>query len=302
MLNIRKKVYFHQISWINNGGENISKDSDFFSSIIKNIAPMEDKSEYKEIIGDLHSEGDWIFGVISKSKKTDFPLKQNFDDLSLKPLGLAENEGLYYPSHFAIYKGQILISELNIESFRVASFLGRKINQYLKNNDIYNTNKINIKPILREGIKETLQNSKFRSVQLDIASSNLDTLKSDNSLRKMFNTIETPPDVILKLGFSIGNKRSEKYYEEMDFFFFFFIYILDNYSVSLFEKMNVKIKNLNGDIEEINILDDIFKVEEDFIRINDNTKAINSADTFLKFRKLYEKNEKELDKYIDAYD
>ena len=254
MLNIKKKVYFHQISWINNGEDNISKDSNFFKSIIKNIIPIEDKKDYKEIIGDIRCEGDWIFGVIAKSKKTDFPLKQNFDDFSLKPLGLGENEGLYYPSHFALYKGQILISELNNESFRVASFLGRKINQYLKENTIYNTKKINIKPIVRENLKEKLKDSKFRSVQLDIASSNTEIFKEDNTLRGMFNTIENTPDIILRFGFSMGNKRSEKYYEAMDSVKEKILYLLDNYPVSVFEKMNVRIKNSNEDIEEINIL------------------------------------------------
>ena len=302
MLNIRKKVYFYQISWINNGKDKISKDSKFFNSIIKNISPIEDKTDYKEIIGDICFEGDWIFGVIAKSKKTDFPLKQNFDDFSLKPLGLSENEGLYYPAHFAIYKGQILISELNNESFRVASFLGRKINQYLKENNIYNTKKINIAPILREGLKEKLKDSKFRSVQLDIASSNMEQFKNDNKLRGMFNRIENNPDIILRFGFSIGNKRSERYYEAMDSVKEKFLHIIEYYPISLFERMNVRIKNSNDEIEEINILDDIFKIEEEFIKIDDNTKAINSEDAFLKFREIYQKNDKELNKYIDVYD
>ena len=118
----------------------------------------------------------------------------------------------------------------------------------------------------------------------------------------MFNTIENTPDIILRFGFSMGNKRSEKYYEAMDSVKEKILYLLDNYPVSVFEKMNVRIKNSNEDIEEINILDDIFKIEEEFIKIDDNTKAINTDDAFLKFREIYQKNDKELNKYIDEYD
>ena len=301
MLNIKKKVFFHQISWINNGKEKISKDSAFLKSIVKNIESIVDKNDYKEIIGDLRYEGEWIFGVIAKSKKTDFPLKQNFNDFSLTPLGLSENEGLYYPSHFAIYKGQILISEWNNESFRVASFLSRKINKYLKENNIYNTKKINIEPLLCEDIKEKLQNSRFRSVQLSIASSKAEVFQNDNTLRGMFNRIENSPNVILTWGISIGNKRADEFYDEMDSTKNKIIHILENYA-SLFEKIYIRVKNSNDEIEEINVLDNIFKIEENFIKIDDNTKAINTDDAFLKFKDIFNKNFEELNKYLDVYD
>ena len=44
------------------------------------------------------------------------------------------------------------------------------------------------------------------------------------------------------------------------------------------------------------------KTERSIIKIDDNTKAINSEDAFLKFREIYQKNDKELNKYIDVYD
>lgn len=302
MLNIRKKVYFHQICWINTGNENISKNSNFFYSILVNLSSVEDKKDYKEVISDIRKEGNWIFGVIAKSKKTDFPLKQNFDDFSLKPLGLADNEGLFYPTHFAVYKGQILISEFNNESFRVSSFIGRRINQYLNNNNVYNTKKINIKPLIREGLREKLQNSRIRSVQLDIASSNAEIFKNDNTLRGMFNTIENAPNVVLTWGVRIKNKRSDEYYKEMESTKNKLMHIIDNYSSDIFEKMSVKVKNSNDEIEYINILDNVFKSEEEFIKIDENTKAINTEDAFLRFKEIYKKNHIELNKYLDEHD
>lgn len=297
---IKRKVYFHQIKWKTTGNEINSKNAEFLISIIKKLPSIEYKDEYNEIITDIRYDGDWIFGIIAKTKKTDFPFKQNFNDLSLTELDLTDEEGLYYPVHFAVYKGQILISEWNYESFRVASFLNRKINQILKENiQNYNTKKININPIIRTDFKEKLINSKLREIQMDIASSNVDILKDHDSIKEIFKSIQYPQNLILTLGLSIGNKRADEYYNEMDKIKEKVMYILDENLYHYFRKLKAKIKNPDGKIEEINILDDIFKIEKEFIKVDGNAKAISADDAFKKFKEIYQNNINELDPYIN---
>lgn len=303
---IKRTVYYYQISWINQNGETVFKDKQFFYNFFSKILVKEDEEDYlisleekklnKNQEKSKKDENDnWIFGILSKTKKTDFPLKQNMDDGVLSSLDLEENEGLYYPTHFAIYYGTILITEFNFDSLRPNFYIKKKINDILGKRE-YEVKEINIKPVIRKDIEEIL-NSDLREIQLSIAPSKRSVLKENSDLREMFNDIENLPDLILNIGFSMGKRRSNKYYKEFDNIKRSLLNMFKNDKINSFDKVLIKRKT-SDKIESINLLDQIFKTDEEFIKSNDRNKAIDSADAFNKFKIIYKNNKSELDDMI----
>lgn len=303
---IKRTIYYYQISWINQKEEIVFKDKQFFYNFFSKILVKEDKDDYlirleeKKINNNQdksknEENKNWIFGILSKTKKTDFPMKQNLDDGVLSSLDLKENEGLYYPTHFAIYDGSILITEVNFDSLRPNFFIKRKINDILEKKE-YEVKEIKIKPILRKDIEEIL-NSNLREIQLSIAPSKRSILKEEPNLNSMFKNIESFPDLTLNIGFSMGRRRSNKYYKEFDNIKKSLLNLFKEDKLNSFNKVFVK-RKINEKYESINLLDQIFKTEEEFIKSNDRNKAINSEDAFKKFKIIYKNNKSELDDMI----
>lgn len=294
---IQKTIYFYQISWTNHSEKTVFKDKLFFHTFFEKILIKEDNKDYltrleekKNINNHFKSEDEdddkWIFGILSKTKKNDFPLKQNIDDGFLSSLDLKDNEGLYYPTHFAIYDGSILITELNFDSLRPNFFIQRKINEILKKNN-YDVKEILIKPILRNDI-EAILNSDLREIQLSIAPNKHQILKEDSYLKSMFNNIESFPDLTLNIGLTMGKRRSSKFYKEFDAIKQSLLNLFKQGKLNEFDKISLKRKN-EEKTESINLLDQIFKTTDEFIRSNEKNRSIDSEDAFNKFKLIYKK-------------
>lgn len=303
---IKRTVFYYQISWINQNGETVFKDKQFFYNFFSKILVKEDEEAYlisleeKKLNNNQEKSkkdenDDWIFGILSKTKKTDFPMKQNLDDGVLSSLDLKENEGLYYPTHFAIYGGTILITEFNFDSLRPNFYIKKKINDILGKRE-YEVKEINIKPVIRKDIEEIL-NSDLREIQLSIAPTKRSVLKENSDLSEMFKDIEKLPDLTLNIGFSMGKRRSNKYYKEFDNIKRLLLNMFKKDKLNSFDKVLLKRKT-SDKIESINLLDQIFKTDEEFIKSNDRNKAIDSEDAFKKFKIIYKNNKSELDDMI----
>lgn len=64
------------------------------------------------------------------------------------------------------------------------------------------------------------------------------------------------------------------------------------------EKFVVIRKDDKGKDDKINLKNAVFKISEEYIQEDDDTKAISSADMFKKFKILYEQNKEELSNNI----
>lgn len=299
MSKIRRYVYFYQISWVNEKGNTIYKNHDFFKEIFKEICVVEKFDEYWKTVepySALNYEN-WTFGIISKTKTTDFPLKQNLVNNNLSSLELDDNEGLYHPSHFGVYNGTILLFENNFEGFRANSTLTNRINKYLKKHKIEGIEKVQIKPIIRSDLKEILLNSKVRDIQISIAPGKSNILKEVNSIGEMFNNVNEFPDLTLNLGFSLGKRRSNNFYDSMDKIKNSFLSLLSKDKIDSLEKFIIKVKTDEG-IDSINLLDYMFKVNVTFLKLDDKSKAIDSKEAFKSLKTIYFNYEVELNNFI----
>lgn len=298
---IKRTIHFYQIVWLNEKGEVKLKDKSFFDDIFKHIQLRVDYEDYQEGLEKYDSEDeDWTWGIVSKTKKTDFPLKQNLEDYTLNELGLPENEGLYIPTHFGIYLGNILMAEYNFEGFRVPSFLKRKINEYLKNNNIGGVDCVDIRPILRKDIEEILTSSDLREIQIAVASDNNTIFKNNNNLSTMFNNKKNIPNLGLNIGFKIDNNSKESF-KAMKVIKGKIINFIKNEDIDLFKKLTIK-RKVNNKTEEINLLNQIFKTKEEFLKKNTKTRAIDSKEAFIKFKVIYDENSGELNEYVLKWD
>ena len=299
MINIRRYVYFYEISWINEENKVIFMNHDFFKNIFNKICGVEKFDEYWKTIEEYSklNYNNWVFGILSKTKTTDFPLKQNLDNNNLSSLELNDNEGLYHPTHFAIFKGQILIFEYNFEGFRVNSTLKNKINKYLKKHKIEGIKEIQIKPIIRSDLKKILTDSKVRDIQISIAPGKTDILEDVNGIGEMFRNINDFPDLTLNLGFSLGKRRSNKFYDIMDKIKDSFSSLLSEDKIDSLEKFMIKIKTDEG-IDSINLLDYIFKIKVEFLKIDDKSRAIDSNEAFKSLKTTFLKYNYNLDDYL----
>ena len=296
MANIRRYVYFYQISWINENDNVIFKNHDFFKKVFNKVCGVEKFEGYWKSIEEYSklNEENWIFGIISKTKTTDFPLKQNLDNHNLSSLELNENEGLYHPTHFAVFKGTILLFEYNFEGFRVNSTLKNKINNYLKKHKIEGIKEVQIKPVIREDLKKILLDSKVRDIQISIAPGKIDILKDVNDIGEMFRNVNDFPDLTLNLGFSLGKRRSNKFYDKMDKIKDSFSNFLSDDKIDSLEKFIIKVKTDEG-IDSINLLDYIFKVNVEFLKLDDKSRAIDSKSAFESIKTIFLRYNHDLD-------
>jgi hypothetical protein len=87
-----------------------------FLSKVPTIATADLSSEiYIENFNDallIKDHADKSFWKISKIRKSDLPLKFDTKDKKSSPLDLKENEGLQEPSHFIVFNGAFIGSEL----------------------------------------------------------------------------------------------------------------------------------------------------------------------------------------------
>lgn len=297
MKEITRTIQFFTINWYGEEGE-IRKDKIFFDDILNKISVKVDEDNYISSIEKQKVDDEWTFGVVAKTRKTDFPQKQDLNSYELTDLGLSENEGLYYPSHFGVFKGRILIVEFNMNSLRANSFLKRSINEYLNTDYFEDVKSVNIKPILRTDLLNLMKESKILNFEMELDVANVNSFKENHSVSKLLGDVEDIPQSTLKIGLSMGRKKSKKYDDDFNKIKYCLLDIFeDNEMLDSLKRLRVKYRR-NGKINNIDLLNGIFKTEETFIQVNNRSKAINSEDAFEKFKIIYKDNSAELNKNL----
>jgi len=311
METIGRRIQFYQVEWAK-GDNHIRKDFGFLNSILGKISLIETKDEQHAIYienykNDLLSENNEYksFWRMSKIRSTDYPLIFNKTNKKSSCLDLTPEQALQDPSHFVIFEGAFLGSELNHNTPLVATILYREINKILKNSPIEDINGIEIKPLFRDDAYKKIDKMvSINRIQIKIATNyaqllNKSPYPKDYSFGKTFASAEAAQDMVLGLTFfvrrkkDVDSKRSVKK-------------ILEDVKNAITNPEcfdSVKIAKIKGKLmgadlpETIDLLEDAMMVRQQVTKIDDRTKAVSPVDMFEKILDSHNDLKDELRKY-----
>ncbi len=312
MKEIPRKIHFFQIAWRTVDGQTIPKRHNFFMKVINEVLDNNEKKVFqksetsglfylfeRDKISSISSTNNIFLGKISEIRTMDLPLKFDLTKFIASGLEFKKYEGLYEPTHFAVFDGSIIGSEYNHYGPRMPYALHIIINNYLSENPIDDVERIEIKPILRQEIYEAL--SKFeeiRAVTIKIATDYARLLMAeDPNFEKLFSAAELVEDMYLTIGFSSGRKRSRGNIFNDVVSSLTKIFSRDDYKGKVFT-LKIKGREAGGPMQEINLLNQIMLVEEKVAKLNSRTKAIDSQDMFRAIVESYKSLKSELERFI----
>jgi len=216
---LKRTIQFYQVVWIRSSGDAVKKDNAFFESVLANICGVsEEESTYDESLEEYDRTAIGItdinksFYKISKIRKIDLPLKHDYSSDSDLPLGLEAHEGLTEPLHFVGFNGVLIGAEYNHYSTRMPSSLVKKINDHLKTNSYEDIIRVEIAPVLKEGLVERIDRIReISSVHIKIATDYAKIIsQEDDSVRTLLAAADLTQDAYLKIEFSVGQGRKLK--------------------------------------------------------------------------------------------
>lgn len=312
---INRSIYFYQIDWIEEDNANpVVKNLNFFENILQNksdiLLEYNDEADlliqkYRDPIENVPDNiGLW---KLSKIRKAGFPRKVNFNTLIDADLNLQEYEGLYEPSHFAVFGGKFLLTEFNSYGARVQSTIRSKINDYLKENreilngenngqgnqELRDIKKIQIKPILEDDVIQRIDEfSEIREVTLKVATDYAIryTESGNRSLARMFSSAQFVGDMYLNLGFTLGRKKPSN---SLSLFSDIInnikqLYRKNDLTAENFEKVSIRGKiDENKAPETLNLIEMLMKHERRVLKLDDTTRAVNPTNMYRELLDLY---------------
>jgi hypothetical protein len=216
---LTRTIQFYQVVWGRRSGDAIRKDNAFFDSMLANICGVsEAESAYDESLESYDranlgvTDTNKSFYKISKIRKTDLPLKHDYTSDADLPLGLEADEGLTEPSHLVVLNGVLIGVEYNHYAPRMPSVLVKKINDHLKTNPVEDLIRVEITPVLKEGMLERIDRIReISSIYIKIATDYAKIIsQEDDRLRTMLAAADLTQDAYLKIEFSVGQGRKLK--------------------------------------------------------------------------------------------
>lgn len=306
LTNINRKIEFYHIQWIDNDGELVNADKEFFSEMLSSLfgrVPIDDDETIFKVLKNCTKndvEDEWFFGILGKSLNKDYPLVHEKEGGEIFGLPLDEDKELFFPSHFGVYNGQILISEYNKDSYTPKTHIATLINDYIRNKKINFIDSIRITPIFNENAEEILRNTdKLRSITIGVATGDAPDLADEtNSWYSMGKNSRTPDNLYLELTIGMRFKRSNEAYKDMakiknDTYELFDTEIFDK-----LKKFSIGYKDNEGNLRNLNLIENLFFSYTDFIKMNDDTKAVDPKDAFGKIKTMYNNNQSFLNRYL----
>jgi hypothetical protein len=307
---IERRIQFYKVSWFK-GEDPINKDINFLNSILTGIPYITTADSsfniYIENFNDkalVSTHTDKSFWIISKIRRTDYPLKINLDNRVSGPLNLEENEGLQEPSHFIIFGDSCIGAELNFNAARVATTLNREVNKYLEKIQC-GVDEILIEPILRDNSYNKIDNMwEISSVLVKLSTNYAKTLNKipdqrNYSFGKTFDSHDAVEDLFLGVQFYVGRGRkpkSKKFFEQVISDVRALLKRPD--SLESVEMAKVRGKQFGADsIEVVDLLEDRLMVQRKVAKLDEKTKAVNPRNMFENILDSYEILKHEIDKY-----
>lgn len=288
---LKRTIQFYQVVWVRRSGDAIKKDNIFFDSILSNICGVSDaESSYDESLEAYDRANLGITDInksfyrISKIRKTDLPLKHDYASEADLPLGLEAHEGLTEPLHLVAFNGALIGAEYNHYSTRMPSALVKKINDYLKTNSVEDLIRVEITPVLKEGMLERIDRIReISSIYIKIATDYARIVsQEDGSLRSMLAAADLTQDLYLKIEFSVGQGRKLKPASA-----FGQVLPIVKAIISRTDSMGsvvgaqIKGKEIGSTIpDKYDLLEEMLVTKRQIAKIDEKTRAVNSIEMY----------------------
>lgn len=310
---LKRNIYFYQINWVEEGRENpVMNDSSFLESILNEksnelLKYTDDADVFIKKYDSMKVPDDVALWRVSKIRRTGFPQKFDINALKASDSNLKKYEGLFEPSHFAIFDGKFILSEFNSYGARVQSTIRNLINEYLKENraklkendkknpgikKLEKIKKVQIKPILEEDVEKKIDNfSEIRGISIEVATDYAKRLTPEkHSIGSIFAAAQYAEDMYLDIGFTLGRKRPKnslklfakplKYVKEL--------INREDFNVDNFNKIEIRGKIEEGKAPEtLNLIEMFMKHERTVLKLDDKTRAVNPKNMYHEILDLY---------------
>lgn len=302
-------VYFYQIEWELKDKSKVRRELQFFNHFLEKEEKHEFCETYDIILEkfplfkpkkeELLQDVKYSCWKISKIRKHDLPQKYSEKTKKCTPLQLLDDEGLYEPTHFVIFNGNILASEMNHFGQQANTGLFNIINECLDKEPLPDIRSVKIKQIMKGEAYELLRKgSEFRSITIEVATPYAKELKnSENpSFKAMFSAADLINDIELVLKFTMGRKRkisSEAFSLVIETIQELVGYPGAKENIKVL-KIDAKRKAYDKKFKTVNILDDYLFSTTHNAKVDDNTKGVDSEDMFNNIIDSYLDNEETL--------
>jgi hypothetical protein len=305
---LTRTIQFYQVVWVRRSGDAIRKDNAFSDSILSNICGVNEAEPAYDVSLEQYDRADLrvadinkSFYKISKIRKTDLPLKHDYSEDADLPLGLEADEGLTEPSHFVVLNGILIGAEYNHYAPRMPSVLVKKINDYLKTNLVEDLIRVEITPVLKEGMLERIDRIReISSIYIKIATDYARIIsQEDASVRTLLAAADLTQDAYLKIEFSVGRGRKLKPASAFE-------RVLTNLRtiISRTDDMgSIKDAQIKGKeigsatVEEYDLLEEMLVTKRQIAKIDNKTRAVESIEMYKAILDAYNS----LDSYLERF-
>ena len=314
---ISRKIYFYLIKWKTSYEEKIftnkllNKVLDASYEGDRNIIE-EYETERAELVQEHPPSLDKKYGYfkLKRIRRKDTPIEEFDDTGELYPFNPDENRVFSEPTHFIIVDGKVVISEFNINSFKVRPYLYKVLKKGLnnlinKNENTYDELEImdlSIIPIPAKDFKEKLKEiNKVKSMTLNIAP-NYGHIFSQSKLsiikRLHIPKLVEKSHVTIKL--SAGRKKETKL-KLTRAFKTFRKSILNGseFQEEFLESLVVYGLTDKDNVIRVDLVKDFLHVETMTSKLS-NRRGVDTPDMFAKLEKAYAENKLYIDEFISV--
>lgn len=306
---IDRKIYFYQIEWILDDKSRIKMNRKFLDDLLSKNS----KINYDDTCDVVLENLDSLMGErtkntslwrISKVRKSDLPLKFSETKMKSEPLNLNQDEGLFEPTHFVIFNGNLIGAEFNRNGPGVASGLVMIIEKYIEENKIAHIKRIEIKRIFRSDVYDIIDKiPEIKGISIKIATNYAKLLKTEDShsFGKIFSAADLVDDMSLTLSFKAGRSKKTRKTDN----FVELISIIKKILSRDDSKGNIKILHVDGkrdinddNYEIINLLEQLIVCEKRVTQIDDKSRGVSPMDMYIQILQSYESFQEELKDFI----
>lgn len=287
---IKKTIHFYKITaWKMSNNEEQEVDIRQLFKQIENLSFNNgdrylDKDDGDSLSMSIHSNGNTIDGKMGLCRRHNLPYKHEDRIGKESPLGLGVEESLYEPSHFVVFKNNVIGFEYNFSGPRISAIKGYLVNKNSGNIDI-----VRCEPLMNSDVRKMLrQYSGIKAIGLAIKSPDVNTLKGlDKDMHEVFSNLKKYGDseiieVIIKTRKKYGIlNKIHAFLDKLP------AWLNDN--VDTVDKLKIKGLNINSHrIEEIDILHNFVISKKDFAVEDDRYRHVNEVEMYKNIKVAYE--------------
>lgn len=288
---LTRTIQFYQVVWVRRSGDIVKKDNAFFDSVLTSICGVNDADSAYDVSLDKYDGANLrvtdinkSFYKISKIRKTDLPLKHDYSSAEDLPLGLQADEGLTEPSHFVIINGRLIGAEYNHYAPRMPSALVKKVNDYLKAGPVDDLMRVEITPVLKEGVLEHIDRIReISSIYIKIATDYAKIISQEEpSVRTLLSAADLTQDAYLKIEFSVGQGRKLKPASAFGQILTLFKEIISRSDdMGSIQNAQIRGKEIGSTTpDKFDLLEEMLVTKRQIAKIDEKTRAVDSIEMY----------------------